>query len=135
MNVEWNAHVHLDGTKAKWVGLGWGVPGDRTPTHYEATITVTAPGEANATIGKVGPNETVALQSSADLPWGPDVVVIDVTYTVQPVEGADSGERVVIHIAENAGQKATPTGQILIEKEGSLGVPIRVRAEVPASGG
>ncbi len=133
MKVEWNAHVHMDRARAKWVGLGWGVPGDNTPTHYQASITLTAPDEANATVGKVGPNETVALRGSPELPCGPDGIEIEVIYRVSAKDGAE-GSEVEISIAENAGQKAMPTGDVLAQGTGRIGEDIIVRAVIPASG-
>lgn len=139
--VQWNAHVHIEGAKAKWIGLGWGIPGDPgSPRCYEATITVTAPPEANATVGKVGVNESVVLKTSKSLSCGPNGIEIVVTYHVEPnqVDRKDCGEpgrEVQYNIAENAGQKATPTSAPLANGTGPIGQDITVRAVVPGSCG
>jgi hypothetical protein len=134
MKITWNAHVHMDGANAKWMGLGWGIPDDShgDPMDYQAIITVTAPDEANATVGKVGRNETVALRSSAELPCGPDGIVVEVTYSVSAKDGAE-GRQVEFNIAENAGQKGTPTGAVLAHGSGLIGEDIVVPVVVPGS--
>jgi hypothetical protein len=139
--VQWNAHVHIEGAKAKWIGLGWGIPGDPgDPRCYEATITVTAPPEANATVGKVGVNESVVLKTSESLSCGPDGIELEVTYNVVP-DNADRrdcrepGSEVEYNIAENAGQKGIPTGAVLANGTGPTGKDITVRVVVPGSCG
>jgi hypothetical protein len=134
MKITWNAHVHMDGANAKWVGLGWGIPDDHhgDPMDYEALITVMAPDEANATIGKVGRNEIVALRSSAELPCGPDGITVEVTYRVSANDGAE-GSEVEFNIAENAGQKGTPTGAVLAHGTGLIGDDIIVRLVIPGT--
>jgi hypothetical protein len=137
--VQWNAHVHIEGANAKWIGLGWGIPGDPgDPRCYAATITVTAPAAANATVGKVGVNETVALKSSSSLSCGPDGIELEVTYHVEPdnTDRKDCGEPgrdVEYNIAENAGQKGTPTGAVLANGTGPMGQDITVTVVVPGS--
>ena len=133
-NVQWNAHVHMDGANAKWIGLGWGIPDDNPgdPSDYFAEITVTAPAEANATVGKVGINESVALKSSL-APCGDGGIAIDVTFRVRCIRG--TGQRVEINIAENAGQKASPTGAVLANAKGPIGEDITVPVVVPGSCG
>ena len=149
--AQWNAHVHIDGAKAKWIGLGWGIKdyvGD--PRCYKATITVTAPPNANAMIGKVGINEGVVLASDDSLSCGPDFIEICVTYHVEPVPGENCPDRggyvqeepskFVWTIAENAGQKGTPTGDILKDDDGNdaegealIGEDVKVCVLVPGS--
>ena len=132
--AHWNAHVHMDGADAKWIGLGWGITDENSgdPNNYYAEITVTAPAEANATVGKVGVNEKVALISS-DAPCDDDGIAIDVTFRVSAKPGA-TGSAVCIRIAENAGQRATPTKPPLREEPGRVGEEIVLRdVKVPGS--
>lgn len=141
---QWNAHVHIEGATAKWIGLGWGVADDGgDPKCYKAKITVAAPADANAMIGKVGVNEKVELISRTEgLACGPDGIEIEVTYFVERnVDYSDKGncsweaECFQYNIAENAGQKATPTGDVLPDGggEGDIGQPITIRTKVPGS--
>jgi len=130
---QWNAHVHMDGAKAKWIGLGWGIPDDPAgdPRNYMAEIIVTAPAEANATVGKVGINETVILKSCDES--CKEGIPIDVTYRVSSNGG--EGQQVEINIAENAGQKGTPTGAVLANESGLINEEITVHLVVPGSCG
>jgi len=131
--AQWNAHVHLEGANAKWIGLGWGITDENSgdPKLYEAAITVAAPAEANASIGKVGTNETVAL-ISRDVPCDDVGIAIEVTYRVSAKPGA-TGSEFCINIAENAGQKAKPTGAVLEDRTAPIGEDLTVQVVVPGS--
>jgi len=138
-NVQWNAHVHIEGATAKWIGLGWGVPSNPgDPRCYEAEITVTAPAAANASIGKVGINETVTLKTSETLSCGPDGIELEICYHVEPGNAyrKDCGEparEFQYNIAKNAGQTGTPTGGVLEDGIGPIGQDVTVRVVVPGS--
>ena len=127
-----NAHVTVENTK---LGLGWAVSDDRSgsPTKYAALITVTLPVGTQATVSKKGPNETVVLNYSAGLPSGPNGIQAEVAYRVSPLEGA-SGKQVAVQVATVAGQKPSPTGDVLAEGSGAVGQTISVHLVIPRSG-
>jgi hypothetical protein len=125
-----NAHVTVE--KAK-VGLGWEVTDDVTSglTSYDAVITVTLPEGAVASVGKQSPNETVVLNRSAGLTYGPNGIEANVTYRVSPQRGA-TGNQVAVKVAKVAGQKPAATGDVLGEGTGQVGQDISLHVVIPA---
>lgn len=136
MKINWNAHVHLDTANAQWVGLGWGVSDDEpgNPLDYEARITVSAPPQAHASVGKQAPNETVILVNTNELPCG-NPIEIDVTYNVVSVNGPARGSQVDIRVAQHAGQADPNAGNVLAQATGAVGDDITVHVAVPGSCG
>ena len=129
---EWNAHVNVETAK---LGLGWGVIDDvNGAADYSALITVTLPEGANARVGKVAPNETVVLNSSAGLYCTSGGIEANVAYRVSPLNGAN-GTQVAVTIAMVAGQKPGATGDVLGAATGRVGGDISVRVLVPGSCG
>ena len=131
MNILWNAHVNVEGFT---VATGWGVkndvPGNRT--KYAAVITLTLPEGANAKFIKKAPNETVVVNSSASLTCGPNAIEATVTYRVSALSGA-TGSEVRVNVANGAGQKPPPTGDVLGQGTGQVGQDITVHVVIPAS--
>jgi len=136
MKINWNAHVHLDTADAQWVGLGWGVTDDEpgNPLDYAALITVSAPPQAHAAVGKQAPNETVVLISSPELPCG-NPIEIDVTYKITSAKPVAKGSQVNVKVAQHAGQLAEQSRNVLKEATGTVGDDITVHVEVPGSCG
>jgi len=129
MKTIWNAHVDVE---EDTLGLGWGVPdevGDH-PLDYEALITVTLPDQAAAVVKKKSPNETVVLARSAKLACGPDAIAAIVTYHVTRKAGT-TGSQVNINVADNAGQKPPPTGDVLAQSTGQIDEDITVEIQIP----
>jgi hypothetical protein len=128
----YNAHVNVENAK---VGLGWAVTDDTNgAADYSALITLTLPEGANATVGKVAPNETVVLNSSAGLTCGPDGIQANVAYKVSPLGGA-TGAQVAVTVATVAGQKPAATGDVLGAGTGQVGEDISIRVLIPGSCG
>jgi len=126
----WNAHV--DVKNATEVGLGWGVTDDVTPggiKGYDARITLTLPQRAgDATVVKKSKNETVVLDRDASLACGPNnTIEAIVTYRVSPNNSGATGSQVLVKVANNAGQKAPPTGGVLGQATGQVGQDITVK--------
>jgi hypothetical protein len=128
----YNAHVNVENAK---LGLGWAVTDDvNAAADYSAVITVTLPEGANATVGKVSPNETVVLNSSAALLCQTDGIEANVAYRVSPLSGAN-GTQVAVTIATVAGQKPATTGDVLGAGTGQVGEDISIRVLVPGTCG
>lgn len=136
LKINWNAHVHLDTADAQWVGLGWGVTDDEpgNPLDYEAVITVSAPPQAHARVGKQAPNETVVLISAPKLPCG-NPIEIDVTYNVVSAKATAKGGRVDVDVAEYSGLLNPNSHKILAQASGKVGHDITVHAKVSGSCG
>lgn len=135
MNIIWNAHV--DVKNATEVGLGWGVTDDVTPggiKSYDALITLTLPQRAgDARVVKKSKNETVVLNRDANLTCGPNTIEAIVTYRVSPNNAGASGKVVAVKVANNAGQKAPPTGGVLGQGTGQVGQDITVHFVIRGS--
>jgi hypothetical protein len=134
MNVIWNAHVSVEGFP---LGLGWGITDDKTGPRsiYDAVITLTLPEGADATITKTAPHhERVVVNPSASLTCGPNGIEANVTYRVSAQPGA-KGSQVRVNVAEVAGQKTEPTGDVLVQGTGLVGQDITVHFVIPGTCG
>jgi hypothetical protein len=133
MEVKWNAHVNVQDAK---VGLGWGIPDDKTGgvMAYAALITLTLPERADASVAKKAPNETVVLNRSASLTCDANGIEANVTYRVSAQAGA-TGRQVAVNVAKVAGQKPPATGDVLGQGRGQVGEDINVHVVIPGSCG
>ena len=133
--AHWNAHIRMDGADAQWIGLGWGTEYAGDPKDYFAEITVEAPAEANAVVGKVGINESVTLISrEGGCERGAATIPIKVTYRVTR-KNPEASDEIRVQINENAGQRATPVTGPLRTAEGEIDSDIVVDVDVPGSCG
>jgi hypothetical protein len=125
MKPIWNAHVKVQ--NATEIGTGWGTDDPTGGINaYHTTITLTLPQRAgDVTVTKQADNETVVLNRDASLTCGPNGIEAKATYLVTRRTG--NGREVVVGIANNAGQKAPPSGGVLAQATGQVGQNITVR--------
>jgi hypothetical protein len=100
---------------------------------YEALITLTLPERAHGTVTKRAPNETVVVNGDASLTCGPNTIEAIVTYRVSPKKAGANGKVVGVKVANNAAQKAPPSGGILGQATGQVGQEITVRVAIPGT--
>ena len=135
MDLTWNAHVEVENVDVakKTVGLGWAVSDDKAggANAYGTDITVTLPQDADASVVKKAPNETVVLKRSASLSCGPNGIEANVTYHVSPRTG--TGHQVSVKVATHSGHKPPATGDILATGSGQVGQDITIHVVIPGS--